>query len=127
VSEGPSLNGDNGDGRDSAGRFASGNAFGQGRRRGAAIARYRRAIDERIDPEQVVKVLEKLAELAVAGDVKAAELFLNRVLGRPAEEPVETADGLRDPREYAAAWVHAVRTMPGRLVAAPFLRPGGEP
>ena len=41
---------------------------------------------------KVQRILEKLADLAIKGDVRAAELLLNRCYGKPVETIKATAD-----------------------------------
>lgn len=41
---------------------------------------------------KVQRILEKLADLAIKGDVRAAELLLNRCYGKPVETIRATAD-----------------------------------
>jgi hypothetical protein len=84
-----STGGNRGDQDPATGRFLHGNAIGkrggnpQLRRLGAAQAAVRRATR----PADVVKVLDKLRDAALAGDVAAAGVWLRRVLGREREAP----------------------------------------
>jgi len=74
-------------GRDGRGRFAAGNRFGRGNRHFRAIARLRMAVAQAVTADDVLRVLRALADRAVAGDIEAAKVYLERVLGRPMAEP----------------------------------------
>lgn len=67
------------------GRFAPGSAPGPGR--SAGTGEHRRALLAAVTPEDVQKVAETLRDLALDGDVGAAKVLLERVLGRPKDQP----------------------------------------
>jgi hypothetical protein len=85
------LDGAGGGGRDPAsGRFQIGNRAGRGRpdlRRAAALFA---AVQRAARPRDVRAVLDKLRELALAGDVAAARAWLGRVVGREPDAPAPT-------------------------------------
>lgn len=72
-------------GRNSKGRFTTGNTYGQGRKRGAALrySQYRK-----LAQPFMPKIIEKLCELAQKGDVHAAKVILDRVWPPAVEELV---------------------------------------
>ncbi|MBI4717157.1 MAG: hypothetical protein HY763_05075 [Planctomycetes bacterium] len=88
MGDNPSPNGDNG--RDAAGRFAPGNAGGPGNPRARHSAALRRALLEAVSDDDIRLVVEKLVELAKAGDLAAIRELLDRTIGRPA--PVSEFD-----------------------------------
>ena len=69
--------------RDRLGRFQPGTAPGPGR--AAHTQEHRAAMREAVTPEDVRSILGTLKDLALAGDINAARLVLDRVLGRPRE------------------------------------------
>ncbi len=80
----PSANGTKrGRGRD--GRFVQGNPGGPGNPFAGKVARLREAGWKAIKPAEIKAVYRKLLEMALAGDVPAARLLLDRLLG-PAVE-----------------------------------------
>lgn len=87
--ESPSPNGHNG--RDTAGRFASGNRFGRGNPHARQVADYQRAVREAVTDEDLRRITRKLVERAIAGDVVAAREVLDRVMGK-AKVSIEVDD-----------------------------------
>lgn len=79
----PSPNGPNG--RDSTGRFVTGNAGGPGNPYAKRVAALRLAMLEAITEEDMRAILGKLVELARLGNVQAAREVLDRCLGRSIE------------------------------------------
>ena len=90
------------------GTFAPGNKGGPGREAGRR--EHRAAIYQACSPEDVGKVIRKLVEQALEGDVGAAALLLNRVLGKPREEapPVQVDLGDLTTIEQVKDAVHQV-------------------
>ena len=87
MSTTPSPNGPNG--RDATtGRFIKGWKGGPGNPRGGQIEQLRSAMIEAVTDEDIKRIFATLVRLAVAGDVRAATLVLDRVLGRPQEAVV---------------------------------------
>jgi hypothetical protein len=74
-------------------------------------------------PEKVQAVGDKLVELALAGDVGAAKVWLDHVVGRPPQSVAITdADGEplwhRDPEEQRAALMRILEACRARRDAA---------
>jgi len=69
-------------GRDERGRFSPGWRGGPGNPLGKRMEELKQAVLESTTPEQVGAVMGKLHEMAMAGDVAASEVWLDRVLGR---------------------------------------------
>jgi hypothetical protein len=108
---------DGGNGRDSRGRFAKGNAGGPGNpfaRRSAAL---RKAAAQAISEEDLVALMRKLLQQALGGDVAAARLVLLYAVGRPAEA---VDPDMLDQQEYAQyeQQLGAVQTG-ARVVSSP--------
>lgn len=79
----PSPNG--GNGRDEQGRFADGNAGGPGNPYAAQVGRLRSALLSAVTEDDMRDVVLALVGKAKKGDVKAARVLLDRVLGKPVE------------------------------------------
>lgn len=79
----PSANGL--DGRDAAGRFATGNRGGPGNPYAKRVAALRVAMLEAVSEGDMQAILSKLVELAKAGNIPAAKEVLDRCLGRTLE------------------------------------------
>ena len=73
--------------RDRFGRFQPGTAAGPGR--AAHTQEHRAAMREAVTPEDVRNILGTLRDLALAGDINAARLVLDRVIGKPREQAVD--------------------------------------
>jgi len=69
--------------RDAGGRFAAGNAGGPGNPHARKVAKLRAALLQAVKPADLRGVVEKLLGSAKAGDVQAAKLIIDRVLGPP--------------------------------------------
>jgi hypothetical protein len=67
-------------GRDTTGRFASGNRFGTARRRTAS---YQAAFDAACTPEALREVVAAMLDRAKRGSVSAARLIVEHCLGKP--------------------------------------------
>jgi hypothetical protein len=72
-------------GRFENGRFAPGNNLAKGNPHARRMHELRRALLDAVDPETVQDVTQKLAELARGGDVPAAKLLLEYVVGKPVQ------------------------------------------
>jgi hypothetical protein len=70
-------------GRNLDGRFAPGNVISQGNLGNKRMKELRRALLECATEEKVKAVEESLHELAVGGDVAAAKVWLDHVVGKP--------------------------------------------
>ena len=79
----PTGNGDNG--RDAQGRFAPGNRGGPGNPHAAQVSRLRSALLDAITPDDMRAIVAALIEKARSGDVHAASVLFDRVLGKPLE------------------------------------------
>jgi hypothetical protein len=92
-------------GRDTSGRFVPGNKCSKGHAYHKRIHNLRRAIIAASTPKDIIEIIQKLAELAKTGDVAAAKVYLDYVVGRPPrmiELSVDTAG-------YDAARAAAIR------------------
>lgn len=78
------------DGRTSKGTFAVGNKLGRGNPLSLKIHRLRNAVLKSVDAGDIRAVLLKLIQQAKKGDVAAARLALEYVLGKPTQ-PVTVA------------------------------------
>ena len=67
-------------GRDNRGRFATGNGFGERRRR---TADYRAAFEQAVGPAELSAVVQAMIDRAKRGNVSAARLILEHCLGKP--------------------------------------------
>lgn len=79
----PTPNGDNG--RDEQGRFTVGNGGGPGNPHATQVGRLRSALLSAVTEEDMRDVVRALAKKAKGGDVAAARVLFDRVLGRPIE------------------------------------------
>lgn len=80
--------------RSPGGRFAPGNKGGPGNPHAATVGRYRAAILKCCTPEDVVDVFRAMMDKAKAGDVAAAKVVLDRVLGPNTALLVSTPEGV---------------------------------
>ncbi len=74
-------------GRDTGGRFAKGNPGGPGNPFYRKQAEFRRAVLELFTPEDVMSLLRVMLALGRNGDVAAAKVFLEYVVGKPHKAP----------------------------------------
>jgi hypothetical protein len=79
----PSPNGDNG--RDEQGRFTAGNNGGPGNPHAAQVGRLRTALLNAVTEDDMREVVLALVGKAKTGDVVAARVLFDRVLGKPIE------------------------------------------
>lgn len=95
VSRIPSENGTNGDdwNRDDKGRFGPGNKGGPGNPYLHQIHTFRSALFAATTAEDVQAIVRKLIEQAKNGDVTAAKLFFDRILGPAGTEVAFILDG----------------------------------
>src|SRR5262245_9622076 len=81
-------------GRDDAGKFLPGNKAGRGNPVHRRMNELRTALMDATTPDDVKAVGAKLKELALAGDVMAARVWLDHAIGRPpASIELTGADG----------------------------------
>jgi hypothetical protein len=67
------------------GRFAKGNKFGKGNPFARRLGKLRSAFLDAVSDEDVAALARRLKDLAMAGDMAAATLFLSYALGKPAK------------------------------------------
>jgi len=72
-------------GRDSSGRFASGNKHGRGNPLAKQAQKLRVALLEAVSEEDIKAIIAKLIEAAKNGDVVAAREVLDRTIGKAAQ------------------------------------------
>jgi len=75
--------------RNALGQFLPGNKGGPGNPAAAAVARFRQSMLEAVTVEELREVVRSVLEQALAGDIQAAKLILERCCGRA--EPSTTA------------------------------------
>ena len=93
MKESPSPNGANG-GRDTRGRFGKGNPGGPGNPNAKKVAELRSTLLGAVSAADMRAVVKKLVGLAKGGDVTAAKVVLERLLGPPL--PVDVEDRLAE-------------------------------
>lgn len=81
MHDAPSPNGENG--RDTKGRFAQGNAGGPGNPHAQQVARFRARLFAVLTEADFDDLIRAIHARAKAGDMVAARLLLDRILGRP--------------------------------------------
>lgn len=69
-------------GRDTKGRFGSGNKFGKGNPHAVRVAQLRTALLNAVSPEDLEAIIQALVQKARQGDVYAAREVLDRTLGK---------------------------------------------
>lgn len=80
----PLPNGSNGSsGRDCLGRFQKGNAGGPGNPLARKASQLRSMLMRSVTASELRNVVKALVQAAIAGDVQAARVLLDRVLGPP--------------------------------------------
>lgn len=87
--------------RDKRGRFAAGNRFGRGNQVLRRAGELRAAVDAAVSVDDLRQVLGKLRDLAVGGDVQAAQTLLVHCIGRPRERAADLNVDLGDLRTGA--------------------------
>lgn len=76
------ANGSNGLTRTNDGRFAKGNAGGPGNPNARRTAELRAAVFEAVSLDDLHAILRSMVQAAMAGDVAAAKLILDRMFGK---------------------------------------------
>jgi hypothetical protein len=79
------------DGRDQRGQFVAGNKCSKGNPNIRRLGEIQTAIREASDPADVKAVLAMVRDKAIAGDIQAARVYLERVAGKPTEPRVPVA------------------------------------
>jgi hypothetical protein len=96
----PNLNKTADAGRDSSGRFRSGNRGGPGNPNAGKIAQFRQVVLECVTAEEMRTIARKLYEMALEGHWQSMKLFLLYTCGKPDAMPNEMVDaylGTDDP------------------------------
>lgn len=94
----PSTNGSNG--RDSAGRFATGNAGGPGNPYAQRVGKLRSALLDAVSEDDLRGVVGALVGKAKDGNVAAARILFDRCLGPPiAADILERIEALEEQAE----------------------------
>jgi hypothetical protein len=70
-------------GRDANGRFVGGNRLGRGNPNARRAQKLRTELMKSVEGDDLKRIVKSLVNAAVAGDVSAAKLILDRVLGPP--------------------------------------------
>jgi hypothetical protein len=81
----PSRNGTNGNGRGPDGRFVTGNCGGPGAPLSGKIAKLRAALVSAVEPADFIAIGKVLIRQARGGNLDAARVLFDRVLGKPLE------------------------------------------
>ncbi len=76
-------------GRGSNGRFLPGNRLAKGNPAAKRAQKLRLALMKAVKPSDLERIVAKLIDEAAAGDVQAAKLIMDRVLGPPLSHDVE--------------------------------------
>ena len=76
-------------GRSNSGRFTQGNRIGKGNPAAKQAQQLRFALLKAVKPVDLKKIVSKLIQLAAEGDVQAAKLIFDRVLGPPIPLDIE--------------------------------------
>jgi len=101
VPNAPTPNGPNG--RRVDGRFAKGNPGGPGNPNARRVARLREAMLKAATPEKLKKVLNRLIEKAIEGDVAAAKEVFERTVGKPlADDILQRIENLEKLAKHAS-------------------------
>ena len=83
MSKTPSTSGSNG--RDQQGKFVPGNSISKGNPHARRVAALRSALLEAVSEDDMRAVIAKVVEQSKEGDMMAAKVLFERVLGRPTE------------------------------------------
>jgi len=112
----------------SNGQFLVGNSGGPGRPPGSQAANLRSAMLAAVSEEQMRAVIDTLVRLAIAGDLKAIELLLNRTLGK-IQDPAAVQDPpavMSDAERRATTRAIVERLRAARALEAAEERPASE-
>ena len=94
-------------GRTRKGQFAPGNGFGKGNPHARRVAALRSALLDAVSEDDMRAVIQKVVEQAKQGDVMAARVLFERVLGKPTEadfvERLERVEAFLSEREAEVA------------------------
>jgi hypothetical protein len=92
----PAATPDTATGRDATGRFARGNPGGPGNPFYRRLAECRRAVHRAFTPEDVTSLLGVMLQRGRNGDVAAARVFLEYVVGKPVKAPEPDEEDLHE-------------------------------
>lgn len=81
-------------GRDNEGRFVRGNKCGRGNPHAVAVAKLRSALLAAVSPHDMSEIVCELVERAKDGNISAAGMLIDRVLGPP--QPVDLLDRIEE-------------------------------
>jgi hypothetical protein len=112
-------------GRQADGRFAPGNAGGPGNPYARKVAEYRKALFECVSIEELGRVVAAIKKKALEGDVAAAKLIFQYVLGKPitpvdpdrldVDEWQKLLEAARPPREMGTVLNSVPANLASRL------------
>ena len=83
-------------GRDTTGKFLPGNAGGPGNPHAAKVGKLRATMLASVTTKDIKALTQKLMAMALDGDLKAAELLLSRLLGKPASDAQGTTVAIQN-------------------------------
>lgn len=88
--------------RDENGRFVKGNSGGPGNPFAARIGRLRSVLIDAVTEEDMRETIRAVVEAARGGDLAAAKLLFDRVLGPPVEaDLIERIEKIEEALDYA--------------------------
>ncbi len=76
-------------GRNGQGRFARGNKIAKGNPFAKVAARYKRLLIDEVSDDDLRAIVRGLIDLAQGGNTRAAEILLDRLIGKTTAEPSE--------------------------------------
>ena len=76
------------DNRDNTGRFTPGNTAGKGNPHAAKVAQLRAALLDAVTPSDIAAIIQVLIAKAKGGDIHAAKIIFDRVLGQPLQADI---------------------------------------
>lgn len=80
--------------RNEQGRFIKGNRAGKGRPIGSKVDALRRSLIDSVTPDDIREIIGAVILQAKNGDLNAAKLVFNQVLGNPAQMDIIERSGL---------------------------------
>jgi hypothetical protein len=106
------MNDENSDpGRQSNGQFAKGNPGGHGSAASGKARHWRKLLEDATTDEKLLAVWEGICNAAQGGDMKAAQLFMERLLGK-AVQSMEITGG--DGGPVTVSWTFGSPIPPGK-------------
>jgi hypothetical protein len=104
MSTDPSTLGGNGNGKDSAGRFAKGNKLGRGNPLAGRAAKIRAILLKALTPADAKAIAAELVTKAKTGDLAYIRELLDRTIGKPSSSDLlERIEALEQAMGTAAA------------------------